>query len=82
MLAVHAEDLVPRVLAYLAWSGVRLTDEVEREALLVIADVLGTGEDAFQSCLQRLAPRLEVPRSARPQPCPPMLRGSLGYGER
>ena len=80
--SAHAEDLVARVLAYLAWSGVRLTDEVEREALLVIADVLGSDEDAFQGCLQRLAPRLEIPRAARPQAAPPIMRGSLGYAAR
>ncbi len=82
MAAAHAEDLVARVLAYLAWSGVRLNDEVEREVLLVVADVLGTGEAAFQACLQQLAPRLDVPRASRPQPSPPLLRGSLGYGDR
>lgn len=82
MAIARAEDLVARVLAYLAWSGVKLTAEVEREALLVVAEVLGSDSPTFADCLQRLAPHLNVPRSTRPQPCPALRRDSIGYGER
>lgn len=74
------EQALDRVLAYLEWSGIPLTDSVCLAALKLVESVLAEpAEDPLAAVMDRLPEHFQLPHGARPPLAPPLKRGSIGY---
>lgn len=88
MRATHSEQALRRLLAWLRWSDLELTPQLERAALQVLAEAVAAGEsDLFGASLRRLQDSGELPGDrvapsieAGSAMTPPLHRRSIGYG--
>lgn len=82
MHPTRSEVALRRLLAYLGWSGVAITPEVERCALETVAQALDSDEsELIAACMQRLAQHAPAPQRAVGVVAPPIRRGSIAYGD-
>lgn len=83
MTATLSEHAMARGLAYLGLCGIPLTREVMISLLGLIQEALAEDQgeqDLPERVMTRLAARFPLPDPQVPPICPPMQRGSLGYG--
>lgn len=70
-----------RVLDYLRLAGLRLTPEVQQQALLLVAEALKSmPDDPVQASMRLLPEYFQLPGQTGLLQAPLMHRGSLGYG--
>lgn len=91
MARSDSQELLDRVLAYLALSGYVMTPATERRALQLVGAVLAEAapdgtrpatERLLDLAMNQLPLYFTLPRPVSPQIDPPINRGSIGYGPR
>ncbi|MFA5495932.1 MAG: hypothetical protein WC247_14275 [Porticoccaceae bacterium] len=79
MRATTTEITLRRVLAWLRWSGLDITPQLQRQVLQAMTDALADNPpDLFGACLGRLAADTGLPPRAT---APALSRGSIAYGD-
>lgn len=75
------ERALTRVISYLTWSGVELTDQVCRTALETVIEALAQGTDRLpERALDNFLQRFDPPVPPLPRATPILRRTSMGYG--
>lgn len=78
----HCEQVLSRVLAYLAGMGMPVTREVSMMALQLVNEALAQDEqDLYAWVMERLPRQFTLPALELPPLAPPVNRGSIGYGD-
>jgi len=76
------ERALARVLAYLNGMNVPLTKAASISAMKLVEEALGQDSvEVYVYIMDRIAERFVLPEFQLPPLTPPILRGSIGYGE-
>lgn len=76
------EQVLSRVLAYLAGMGMPITRDISRMALRLVEEALAQEDtdDLYAWIMERLPRQFLLPQLDLPPLAPPVHRGSIGYG--